>query len=235
MHAPVEGFMKFLIFIFIISCATVHQELDPEIYYKRDMQIKIDGEKYEGVAVIPNTKENEIEFKSAGKLDLFTFSTCHREITQEEAHTFLNKKKVKLKYAPSSPDEFSGSCPIQVAGYDIKGKHSFAFMDIKTKDATLPATIYCNGKILKNVGVSICQTKYELIERIVFTTEVVVSPENAKKDFCKNIVFETTDNKSFKFKMPRRECVYNFMEIAEPHREHRLDTIGYEEIPLREL
>ena len=221
--------------ILSFGCTTVHQELDPKIYYKRDMSIKIDGHKHEGIAVLPGKIRQKIEFKSAGKMDLFTFTTCHREHTNEDATSFFNKKKVTFEYTPEPQHEGTGSCPIQVAGYDINGKHTWAYMDMETLDATLPATLKCNGKTIKSNGVSICQSKEGLVQSIKFQNEVVFSPEASLRKKCREIDYKTEDNKEFIFKMPNRECTYNFISLRDSEKKHRLTTIGYEAILIREL
>lgn len=218
--------------IFIYSCA-IHQKLDPEIYYKRDMSIKFEDLKREGTLVLPLRDKYELELKSQGKLDLFTFTTCHRLHTQEDAGGFWTPREVRYVYKPDPPMESTYACPIQVAGYAETGAHSWGFVDLETKDTVLPAKIKCNGEAYNSNGVTICQSKMGLLQAIEFDVEVVFSPEAQTIEFCKNIKFTTKDNKEFIYEIPRRECVYNFMEKNEPHREHRLTTIGFEQIIIR--
>lgn len=224
-----------LMSLYITSCSTVHQKLDPETYYKRDMSIEIEGQKYEGTAVLPGKSRQEITFESAGKMNLFTFTTCFREYTQEDAHYFFNKKKIKFKYAPEKTIELTGSCLIQAAAYNTKGKHDWALLDIETPDTKLPATIKCNGKTWQSNGVSICQSREGLLQSIIFNVKVVVSPEASVRQECRNIDIKSDDGKIYFYKIPNRVCVYNFMEILKPYREHRLNTIGYEEIRIKNL
>ncbi len=220
-----------VIFCLFYSCSTIHQELDPKIYYKRDMKIKIGDNKYEGTAVLRNAPKIDIEFTSAGKLDLFTFTTCHREYTQENAKSFFNKKKIKFEYKPEPTIELVDSCAIQAAGYDLKGKHSWAFLDIETPDAKLPATIKCNGLTWKSNGVTICQGKAGLFQEIIFEVEVKFAPQFAKRKECQEIDFINKENKRFIYKLPNRECVFTFMSGKNEF--HRLNTIGYEMILIR--
>lgn len=233
------GFLSIIgVLFFMFSCATVHQELDPKIYYKRDMKIYHKKKKRIGTFVLPQRSEYNLTFKSHGKLDLFTFTTCHREITQEHASSkgiFSNKKKFSLKYRPQKDIEALYSCAIKVAGFDIKGKHSFAFLDIETPDAKLPALIKCNGSAYNSNGVTVCQSREGLEQSIEFPGEVVFMPEKATRKECKEIIYKIQEKKKIIYNTPNRECTYIFIEVKEPHREHRLNTIGYEQILIREL
>jgi hypothetical protein len=218
--------------IMIVGCTTT-QKLDPEVYYKRDMTIKYDKNTRTGTMVLPLKNKYDLYIKSEGTLDLFTLTTCHRLITQEDAGGFFSPREVKYTYVPDAPMELTFACPMQLAGYDKDGQHSWGFVDIETADTTLPAKIKCNGEAYNANGASICQSKMGLIQSIEFDTEVVFSPEAQKSEFCKSIEYTTKDNKEFIYKMPRRECAYNWMEKKNPHREHRLNTIGFESVIVR--
>jgi hypothetical protein len=222
-----------------LGCTTIHQELDPKIYYKRDMSIKFNKQKYEGIAVLPFMEKPsyDIEFETKGKLDLFTFTTCHREITQEHASTrgiFANKKQFSLIYSPDIEIEALFSCPIQIAGYDLKGKHSFAFMDMETKDATLPAHIKCNGDSYDSKGVTICQSKDGLEQSVYFDVKIEWMPEKSIRKECQEIEYNIINEQRIFYKTPNRECVY-YIHEKDGNRTHRLNTIGYEELLIREL
>jgi hypothetical protein len=117
----------------------------------------------------------------------------------------------------------------------MKGKHSFAFLDMETKDATLPATIKCNGNNYVSNGVSVCQSKEGLEQSIEFDTPVVWSPEAALRKQCRDIKYEILNGNRIIYEIPNRECVYIFTEKGGDFRQHRLNTIGYEEILIREL
>lgn len=229
--------MKILFFLLLIitSCKTINQELDPKVYYKRDIKIKYDDKSYNGIAVLPYilNKNYEVEFESNGKLNLFTITSCHREEVYENEYNNFNSKKIELGFSLNPEFEKEG-CPIQLGAYDLKGRHSWGFIDYKT-GAHLSAIIDCNGKKYLSTGVTICQSKQGLIQSITFKHEVVFSPESQLRKECKNISYETTDNKMFVYAIPNRECVYEFMRKDKPEEVHRLTTIGYEKIKLNEL
>lgn len=219
--------------LFLFSCISERQALDPKVYYKRDFSITFEKNVYTGVAVLPLRSSYDLKLKSKGDLDLWTFTTCHRSVDQEDAGGFLNSKEVKYTYTPNPPMETTKACPVQVGGYDIKGAHSWGYIDIETPDAVLPAHVKCGGLEYDSKGVTICQTKDTLVQEISFQVEVDFMPQFATTDFCKNIIYETKDNKSFRFEMPRRECVYVFIEKTGERKMHRLNTIGYEDILIR--
>lgn len=236
-----------LIALFLAGCSTTqdggsiklpsHQDPDPKVYYKRDMKIKYDKKEYIGTVVLPKGDSYDLNFKSKGKLDLFTFTTCHREITNEHAGTtgfFESKKQIGLKYTPSPKHEKKGACPIQVAGYDLKGKHSFAYLDIDTDGYTLSATIHCNGQQYRSNGVTICQSKFGLEQSITFDVEVDFMPSANPYKNCKNLIYKTVNYKEFIYEIPARECGFVFIEKTST-KKHKLNTIGYEKILIREL
>ena len=204
--------------------------INPKKFYRRDMEINVNGIAGKGVVVAPQANTYEIEVKSSGKLDLFTFSTCHREIIKESAGggIFGNKKKTKFSYSPVKGLETGQSCVAIFGGYErVKGRHSWGIVDFEGPDANLPAVIRCNGSEYNSRGVAICQSREGLYQEIEFVNEVITS-DKAK---CKGLT--TKDNKKFRYKTQARNCVYRFMEKASG-KMHRLTTIGYQEILIRE-
>lgn len=224
---------KILIFLFLSGCASSkYQQLDPKIYYRRDMQIKVNGFQGLGVLVVPKADMYKFDIKSSGKLDMFTLSTCHREQTQEKAGRktwFGNKKRRKFEFIPAPIEAESTSCPVEIGGYEArKGRHSWAIIEFEHDKMTLPALLSCNGSITNTRGVSICQSFDGSLQEISFSEEVIV----AKKNVC--IELTSPDNKVFRFKMPNRECTFRFVTKSGVPKWHRLVTIGYEKILVRE-
>lgn len=229
-------FLFALILINSCSSSSIPDKLDPSIIYKRDMLIKIDGVESYGVMVVPLKTKHDLHIIAQGDLDLFTFTTCHREETAENAWNVTErsglfrrriekKREIKMEYKPT-PLEQSGGCPIYLGGYEEeKGRHSWGVIDFETPEATLPATLHCNGQRYSGNGVSICQGRMGLIQMIEFPSTVVVIPS-------KGCELGMTRGNVFKFPLPRGECVYAFMELS-TDRIHRLTTIGYELIPIR--
>jgi len=234
-------FYKFIILILFlfIGCATVKQELNPKTYYKRNMKLKYAGKTYHGVGILPKADVYKFVFESWGKMDEFSFSTLHRYETMEDARKgkiFPNKRKVEFVFKPTIETVGRNTCVIRADSASVKGKHSFGNFIIKSDDAMLPAIISCNGTIKKEIGISMCQSKLGLIQVIEFKTPVVFSPEFSGEinQECVKIKYEVENNKKFTYRLPRRECVFEFMEVAPPGRIHKMFTIGFEEVIRRE-
>lgn len=223
----------FLPMLWLAGCASLQpQKLDPAAFYKRDMRIEVNGHVGDGVLVVPKSAKYKFEIHAKGKLDLFTFTTCHREYTKEKAGEsgwFGNSRLVETEYSPVKPMETDEACPVLLGGYEQKrGRHSWAFVDFETDTHKLPAQVTCNGSVYNSRGVTACQSKVGLIQLIIFSVPVVWS----KKGKCGELS-NPTDKKTFRFRIKKNRCVYEFKE-AGGARWHRLTTIGYEKILIRE-
>lgn len=218
---------------FFSSCTSVPQKLDVNAFYKRDMKITVNDYKGEGVLVVPHSEDGyKFEIKAKGKLDLFTFTTCHREISKEEAGQggiFGDRKKVKLDYIPSHGLETGTLCPVHLGGYErIKGRHSWGYVDFEGPENTLPARVLCNGNQYNARGVSICQAKVGLIQEISFPVDVLYSEDPG----CPLQITSSDDKRFFRYTPTVDTCVFVFMDDDE--RAHRHTVIGYEHLLIRE-
>jgi len=235
-----KAFLTLLFFTTLALNSGCNTQSNPnisnEIFYKRDMILEVNGMKGEGVLVVPHASSNAFYVTARGDLDLFTFTTCHREETTEDAgninervgwvfkRTITKKREIKFNYIPS-PIEAEGGCPVLLGGYEeLKGRHSWGMVDFETPDATLPAVLACNGQVIKANGVSICQARVGLIQTITFATEVKVSPAPG----CE---LGKIAGAKFEFETPRGQCVFAF--ISPDARIHRLTTLGYEQVLIR--
>lgn len=218
-----------LIFLWsMISCTSVPQELKKDVFYPRDMTVELEGgHVYPGWGVLPYQDSYKLKVWAKGNLDLFAFTTCHRERIIENAGQkglFGNKRYVEQTFAPNKNMELQNYCPIALAGYEKgQGRHSWAFFDIETPDAKLPANVECNGWMIRTNGVSVCQARSGLLQKIVFPEEVLASSKCA---------LPKKQGKEFVFPLSVGECVYAFKE-KNGTRLHRLTTLGYEEILIR--
>lgn len=228
--------MRILLFCFLsalAACISVPQKLDPKVFYKRDMQLKVNGHQGEGVVVAPHAAQYQVAVEAAGSLDLFTFTTCHREQTKENAGErgwFSDRTKREFTFMPTTLESNEFSCPAQLGGYERKkGRHSWGFIEFESPKLTLPALVNCNGSSHNARGVSVCQSKIGLIQEIVFSEPVLWSENNS----C--LKLESKDSKTFRFKMPKGSCVFRFLaKDGDKEKWHRLTTIGYEKILIRE-
>lgn len=204
--------------------------MDPDKIYRRDMALKVNGRAAEGVIVIPRASSYSFEIEARGKLDLFTLQSCSRELIIDAPKSDgIFGKKTKLAFTVTPDDlEVQSACPFELAGYSKDtGKHSWAMVDFETPFERLPAKLNCNGVKIASGGVSLCQSRAGLIQRIEFAEDVVFSPD---KD-CE--IPASKDNKVFEFPLRVGYCIYAFMTKKGEAKVHRLTTIGYEDIILR--
>jgi hypothetical protein len=209
--------------LFGVGCAAVTQTLDPKVFYKRDMQVCMDGRCGDGVlvadAAVAGVRKSFTVTSRAG-MELFTFNSCHREVQSSP-----NAKQIKDAYfTPVGGLEDAPACAVDFAGYDVDGQHAWGYADFQDPKTQLPHLLKCNGETVASRGVSVCQSRKELTQRIEFPVPVVVEALAG----CPALA--AADRKSFEFQLGRGKCLYRFREIAEPHRDARLTTFGYESI-----
>lgn len=221
-----EQLLRLLPLLLVLSfsnCSSVQQTLNPDLFYKRDMRVQMDGMTGEGVLVVPSALKHTFKVTGKAPMDLYTFTTCHREIAIEGMN-----KEVSGYFTPAVGLEDTGACPVEFGGYDKKGKHSWAFVDFETPEANLPAIVKCNGEKYESKGVTICQSRAGLFQRIEFPVEVVTA---GSADCGKLIPKE--GGKVLEFALPKGRCVFAIGEKG-GGRIHRLTTLGYESILLRD-
>lgn len=225
-----------MILLLLIACGSTPREdvvegVKQGVVYKRDMKICLNDKCAEGVMVAPKSDNYNFKVESYGNLDLFEFATCHREETTQEFATkkrwygHKGNRKASGWYEPVPGIETDGSCPAYFSGYDKKGRHSWGFVDFVSERESLPAVLFCNGDKSPSNGVSVCQSREGLIQRIVFSEPVRKPPS---KPGC-SISGSGTE---WVFKTPKGECVHLFQ--AKSGKLHRLTTLGYEAIIIRE-
>jgi len=188
-----------------------------------------------GVGVMPYRASYKITVENKGKLNFFSMTTCHREITTENPDKGIFRKngRINITYAPTI--EQGKACPLFIAAFNRKGRHGWGVVAFENPRFKLKASLECNGVKTKTNGVGICQSRRGLIQKIVFEEEVVpLRPVNGaaeRKELCP--VLPTKDNKTFEYTMPTRECVYGFVG-KKSKKIHKFYTIGYEQLIVRE-
>jgi hypothetical protein len=215
----------------LTSCASLtNQKLDPEVFYKRDMRMKINGVEYRGVAVPPRSEVYDFELETVGDINMLTVTSCHREDVFEEPTKgwFKANNKFKYSYRPLKGIEDGRGCLLDIGSYErTKGRHSWATVDFVTATETLPATITCDGVVLKTGPVSICQAKAGLTQRIRFDQPMKVSPDK----WCEANM-RTENGLLFEYEIPDGECTFYYG--AKDGRLHRHSTLGYRQIFVRD-
>lgn len=228
----------------VASCSTTPQPFEPESFkkglYRKDMKIKANGYSGHGFVVAPAAEKYKIEALATGRLDLFTMTSCHREITQEDAGykgRFLgfgrNNRLAKVEYVPSRGIEDNGSCPLEFGGYEKKrGRHSWGFLIPEHSAAKLPSRVKCNGRETQYRGVSACQSRAGLIQRIEFPEEIVyhVPKEYEGLGRCQYNKIRIIDKRIVEYTMPEGECMLYFQEVADPGRISEHYDYGYTKI-----
>lgn len=214
----------FFICFHLLSCSSnIEQKLDPNILYKRDMDITINGKYWNGVAVVPQADKYEIKIRTVGRNDNFTFTTCHREESVKN-----QKNEVAFTFAPRKGLEDGDSCIADMGGFDKdKGRHSWGILDFENPAYRVQATLDCNGQSLETNGVGVCQSLAGLRQRIKFKYPVKVSPPIG----CRMLT--PVDELNFTFEIVKGKCVYEFWEPSFS-RKYRLTTFGYEQILIRQ-
>jgi hypothetical protein len=216
--------MMFFLSILLAGCVSAPiATLDSDVYYKRDLQMKIsgrEGREGRGHVVAPHQDVYEINIKFPGKGDLVTFKTCHREIEVEKAGT-----SETVPYRPVAGIENTGLCFLEISVFEQgAGRHAWGIIDFENPQFTLDAVLKCNGSTTVSRGTSICASKAGLIQRIEFP-EAVVGSDKSK---CPPL---PTAGRVVEFKMPERECTYILKGAS--GKLHKLTTIGHEKILIR--
>ena len=213
-----------LLLLLLSSCATPPAEvLDETMVFKRDLVVEINEVDYEGMAVLKKAKSYDMIIKPRSKTALLLISTCHREesFTTSSKGFFKKTNSFEYTYTPQ-PGKEDGPCTFRITALDKKrAQHSWFFADFKSKNETLPATVYCNGEKQKGT-VTNCQSRAGLIQGIEFPEPVLYFP-------TKNCPMAYPSE----YKINLGECVYAFKGKT-TGRIHRHNTLGYEKIIIRE-
>lgn len=178
-----------------------------------------------GMVVLEKKDLYTIEFSSPGKLDLFTFQTCSREISIEKGRKGFNHKKIIINYRPNLIEQ-RGNCPATINAFDIKGRHATGKVFFEDDFTKLPAMVVCGGVTKLYNGISTCQQPKGLSESITFDTEVITK-NHPGCDLGK------ARGQTFEFKMPDGNCTWAFFETGKPHRSHQFNVNGYSKILIR--
>lgn len=220
--------MRILFFLLLLSaCSSVNQVLDPNVFYKRDIEIEVNGQKREGVSVTAKAESYNIILRPKADLDLVLLKTCHREFTGEKLSSgFLSSKAFKYNYVPMKGIEDLGSCPLRIDVFESgKGRHSWAMLDFESPDLTIKGKMTCNGFEVHFSGVSICQGKAETTQRVEFTEAVRFAPSNCDApDKISEFIWD--------FHLSFGECLFYFDN--KQGNIGRITTIGYSGVLVRE-
>lgn len=256
--------LRILFLTLVTGCSSFapEQRLNPAVYYKNDIcfsygrDVQKHGEvrswtrnkirrvferrdrtqiiEFCGVGVLPSDDRYNIKISHNSKLDFFAMNTCHREVTTESPDRGIFKKDGVhyINYQPTL--ELGRACPLYVAVYNREGKHGWGIIAFENEKFKMPSKVSCNGDVIDFNGVSICESRHGLLNKIEFDEEVIAAkPVNGpveRDDECPSL--PSKDGKTFEFTMPKRECLYGF--IGKKSKQwHQFYTIGYEQLVVR--
>lgn len=214
----------FLFVTLLVGCGNmeVKQIADPNIFYKRDMILDVNGRRGQGVVVAKPSNRYNIKISAFGQLDLLTYTTCHRD----KDFIGLSGRDHEYEYVPVYGIEqtLNGSCPMVLGGYDKpNGRHSWGQIVFEDQNG-VEAAIYCNAE--RYIGkTSICQNLEGQITLIEFKEKMKASPD------CEYHLKEEDDGKRFTYSMPPRECVLTF--CTKDGRCHDHFSVGYKQQLIR--
>lgn len=216
----------------LANCAsTEFQKLERNVFYKRDLGLSINGNKYEGVVVLPEAKKYEIELDSPGNIDLIIWRSCAREHTGSPKKPgffiFKGAKQVKYTYEPLAGVEDIGTCPLVIDAFDAKdNQHAWAFLMFEREEFKIPFELDCNGKREPFTGVGRCQNKAGLVTRAQFFEAIMfATPETG----CAKP--KKVGQYLYKWNMSKNECLYHFKTRSADY--GKFITIGYEGVLVR--
>lgn len=203
--------------------------------YRHDLTLEINGQKCVGTCVVPMADRYKVVIYPHGKIDRIMWQTCHQESVVDSPKSGWFDKKYGFEFRQAAGIEDSKACALEVGVFEERKKRNgWAVVDFQDArpETSLPASLKCNGSVFSTTGVSICQSASGLIQEIAFGTPVIVrpSPECA--------VLTTKDEKTYTFPLAKGKCTYYFVSNLKTdkgvRRMHRLNTIGYSEVPVKE-
>lgn len=221
-----KSFILIIILLVIASCSSTRTVPDIAKNYYMDMYIVSGNASGVGTLVLPIQDTYNLKLYTGEKVDAIYMRTCSREIIKEDPRRGITRKDYTITYSPNEIEK-SGVCPATIVAYNGKGFYSTALIEFEDTDTTLPATNICENLITKSKGVSVCQSRVSLLEKIKFDVEVMADPD-------KGCELMNTVGKEFMYQLKPGFCNITFVETKSPYRVHRLVTYGYDSIQDRE-
>lgn len=211
------------------GCSSMDQVLDPNLIYKRDLRLVVDGKDFEGVGVLPQRASYEIVVHPRGAVDMLIINSCHRSLGFEKISTGWFSGKFKYNYAPIPNLESGRICPLRVEVFDAsKSKNSWSFMDFQTPGYEIQGTTLCNGNREPFTGVAVCQSRRGLVQRIEFKEPIRFAPPQPSQCETPKRVAPST----YEFTVQTGECLLHFQ--TQDGKLGRLTTIGHEQVRVYE-
>jgi len=217
--------MRFLLLVLLFSCETPGGVIPGDVQFKREMKFKVNGVKGTGVMVAARADRYKIVISMDKKPEIIKLTTCHREYTIERGR-WSGRKSHVFDFTANVDIENVGYCPIFIGAFDMQGQHSWGMIEINNEHT--PATVQCNGTKKRYKGVSICQSRDGLQQRISFDQIMQVQSTGG----CGDAISE--DSRIFDFYMQKGICNFVFFN-RNTNSYHRLTTVGYSDVMLEKI
>lgn len=173
-----------LIVLLLVSCASA------ETVIKKNRMIIND---HSGIYIAPHSGSYIFHLKATGKIHKLHYNTCHRERLLSNAWNVktgkviktMDKKQYKFKYTPNDVEK---DCFMELSALEeSKLRHSYGTIFFKNpKKYNLAATVTCDGFKKTHVGVSACEAKEGMTQRIEFKEPVKLNSDCYEYDFDEN-------------------------------------------------
>lgn len=195
--------------------------------YKMDLELS-SGKYGQGMLVLPDKLESKILISAPAKLDVLLFRSCSREMVIEKPSYRLDRSEYLITYKRNEIEQ-QPACSVDIQVYNKNHVASYGFIDFEDVTATIPALILCGEKEELFNGVSVCQSRVGLLQKIKFNEEVEIETYEG----CDKIISidQTNKGKEFILEATKDYCIYVFKSGL---KRHRLTVYGYEDVFIRE-
>lgn len=225
----------------LYSCATTPAHVAGKIY-PRTLPMTVNGKDAVGTYVVDRSSSYKIKVPVPDNTDIVRMYTCHREsiLYERERRGGIFGTGVEIKLPGSKPKgpteheftisppldmENDGYCPISLELLNVDGENYFGLIDVRNE--SLPASIACNGSMYRTEGVSLCQARVGLVQRIKFD-----KPVTAKVITGECEVPDNAGDNTFDISVRPETCVYLF---SSGEKYHRLTLFGYTDLRLKSI
>lgn len=207
----------------------------PLYVYRGDLQINVDGAKFDGVGVTTAKSVTIFNIKSEIDIDRVEVETCARQDVCQNAKNCLKifdvekgwfgdpSKEMRYTFVPSDIER-AGRCPVYFRVFDKSALAAWGFIAMREEEEKLPGTFYCNGKKQQYAGHSVCQSMTELIQKLAFDVPI------EEFDVDDNCGMKKINDKTFEFRPKLGLCTGKFYAGG---LWHGLDMIAYDQVLVR--
>lgn len=211
----------------LLNCANKGQmaSFSPDKEYRKNLSMTINGRAGKGMMTVPKAPTYLLELFPPAKAEVIKITSCHREIIEERKDRptiWGSNKPIRFNLTPADGIETFGACPWAISTLDLDGNNGWGFVEFENEK--LDATLLCNGDAIDAYGVSVCQSKRGLTQRIIFQEKVIFRQTGncEELDPLKSMP-------AFDLITPKGMCVYLFTG-QDSGNAHRLTIFGYDDI-----